>query len=55
MTIERADDATREWATAQRRAQGLPDKVEDPEAIAEVAAIFRAGRRAGPALSEVER
>jgi hypothetical protein len=35
------NEATRQWARQSRLAQGLPEKVEDPVAIAQVAAIFR--------------
>jgi hypothetical protein len=33
--------ATREWGRQSRLAQGLPEKVEDPVAIEQVAALFR--------------
>lgn len=39
-------EADRRWVAEQRKAQGLPEKVEDPEAIETVAAIFRNARRA---------
>lgn len=41
----RIDEETREWAQAQRRAQGLPEKLEDPEAIEKIAQLFRDARR----------
>jgi hypothetical protein len=35
------------WTTASRRAQGLPDRVEDQELLARVARLIDAGVRGG--------
>ena len=46
MTSARLDQATSEWARQSRLNQGLPEHVEDLDAIETVAAIFRSARRA---------
>jgi hypothetical protein len=35
------------WTTASRRAQGLPDRVEDQELLARIARLVDAGERGG--------
>jgi hypothetical protein len=35
------------WTSASRRAQGLPDRVDDQELLARLARLFDAGERGG--------
>jgi hypothetical protein len=35
------------WTTASRRAQGLPDRIEDPAILARVAILAFAGEEGG--------
>lgn len=37
---ERIDDGLERWVIATRRAQGLPDRIEDPVVLARVAALL---------------
>jgi hypothetical protein len=36
-----------DWTTASRRAQGLPDRIEDPAVLARVATLAFAGEESG--------
>jgi hypothetical protein len=36
-----------DWTTASRRAQGLPDRIEDPTVLARVATLAFAGEEGG--------
>jgi hypothetical protein len=36
-----------DWTTASRRAQGLPERVEDEELLARIARLVDAGERGG--------